>query len=132
MIWNVMGLLPQALEIIFEVQRKGIKYKKINKLSNLQNTFFSFFFIFGPLLFSNLITFFLFTLNNLKCYRSVIRSSTNDFNSNINKTTYKDFFGCLGTNLCNVPWFFFWVLNPLYFGGPLLSQFFFFLTILMC
>jgi hypothetical protein len=30
-----MGMLPQALEIIFEVQRK-----KRNKLSNLQNTFF--------------------------------------------------------------------------------------------
>ncbi len=40
-------MLPPALEIIFEMYLgKGImkKKKEINKLSNLQNTFFSFFF----------------------------------------------------------------------------------------
>jgi hypothetical protein len=36
-----MGVLPQVLEIIFEVQRKmnNEKNKKRNKFSNLQNTF---------------------------------------------------------------------------------------------
>jgi hypothetical protein len=37
-----MGVLPQALEIIFEVKRKSDneKIKKKNKFSNLQNAFF--------------------------------------------------------------------------------------------
>jgi hypothetical protein len=38
-----MGVLPQVLEIIFEVQRKRNNEKnnkKKNKLSNLQNVFF--------------------------------------------------------------------------------------------
>jgi hypothetical protein len=42
-----MGALPQALEIIFEVQRKTSdenNNKKKNKLFNLQNMFFFFFF----------------------------------------------------------------------------------------
>jgi len=40
-----MGALPQALEIIFEMQTKGSNEKitkKKKKLSNLQNTFFFF------------------------------------------------------------------------------------------
>jgi hypothetical protein len=39
-----MGVLPQALEIIFEVQRKIINEKitRKKKLSNLQNAFFFF------------------------------------------------------------------------------------------
>jgi hypothetical protein len=52
-----MGTLFQAVEIIFEVQRKRIKEKMTrekNKLSNLQNMFF---FFFGPFPLSNLITF---------------------------------------------------------------------------
>jgi hypothetical protein len=56
-----MGALPQALEIIFQVQGKRSNekfYKKKNKLSNFKNMFFFFIFLlFGPLLFSNLITF---------------------------------------------------------------------------
>jgi hypothetical protein len=55
-----MGTLPQALEIIFEVQRKKSiekNNKKKNKLSILQNAFFFIFLLFGPLLFSNLIIF---------------------------------------------------------------------------
>jgi hypothetical protein len=49
-----MGMLPQVLKIIFEVQRKmNNEKKKINKLSNLQKKKF----LFGPLLLSNLITF---------------------------------------------------------------------------
>jgi len=36
-----MGVLPQALKIVFEVKKKGVmkNNKKRNKLSNLQNTF---------------------------------------------------------------------------------------------
>jgi len=52
---------PQALEIIFEVQRKRSNEKIIKKKTKaFQLTkciFFSSFFLFGPLLFSNLITF---------------------------------------------------------------------------
>jgi hypothetical protein len=62
-----MRVLPQALEIIFEVQIKKSneqnnkkKNHKLfnfkNKLFNLQNVFFIFP-LFGPLLFSNIITF---------------------------------------------------------------------------
>jgi hypothetical protein len=47
-----MGVLPQALEIIFEVQqmkRSNEKItRKIKKLSNLQTIFFSFFFSLNP------------------------------------------------------------------------------------
>jgi hypothetical protein len=53
-----MGALPQALEIIFEVQRKKSNKKsskKKRKLSKLQNTFY--FLPFGPLLLSELISF---------------------------------------------------------------------------
>jgi hypothetical protein len=44
-----MGALPQALEIIFEVQRKTSNKKnnkKKNKLSNLQNIYFILFYFF--------------------------------------------------------------------------------------
>jgi hypothetical protein len=40
---NVMGMLPQVLEILFKVQRKmnnEKNNKKRDKLSNLQNIFF--------------------------------------------------------------------------------------------
>jgi hypothetical protein len=60
-----MGVLPQALEIIFEEQRRRSNEKIIrrkNKLSNLQNAFFFSFLFFGPLLFSNLIIFLFFHL----------------------------------------------------------------------
>jgi hypothetical protein len=55
-----MGALPQALEIIFEVQRKRINEKitkRKNKLSNLENMFFFF-------LFSSLWTLLTFKLHN--------------------------------------------------------------------
>jgi hypothetical protein len=57
-----MGALPQALEIIFKVQRKknNEKIKEENKLSNLQNVFFFFFLLFKPLLFLNIRTFLFF------------------------------------------------------------------------
>jgi hypothetical protein len=37
------GALPQAVEIIFEMQRKRSNNNKKNKLFNLQNAFFFFF-----------------------------------------------------------------------------------------
>jgi hypothetical protein len=56
-----MGALPQALEIVFEVQRKRSNEKitrKKKKLSNLRNAFFFFcLLLFGPLLLLNIITF---------------------------------------------------------------------------
>jgi hypothetical protein len=39
-------------------------------------------------------------------------------NSNSNRTTYKDFFGCSGTSLCSIWWsFFFEFLTPFTLGG---------------
>jgi len=65
-----MRALPQAIEIIFEVQRKRSNEKitttKIS-FSVYKTRFLPL--LFAPLLLSNLITF-LFILNNLKCYRS--------------------------------------------------------------
>jgi hypothetical protein len=58
-----MRVLPQALEIIFEVQRKrsnGKIARRENKLFNLQNAFFCFFLLFGSLLFLKLLTFLFF------------------------------------------------------------------------
>jgi hypothetical protein len=53
MIQNVMGVLFQALEIIFEMQKKrsNEKIRKKKKLFNLQNTFFLFFFLWTPFTF---------------------------------------------------------------------------------
>jgi len=59
MIQNIMGLLPQALEIIFEVQRKKSNEKDSKmkyKLFNLQMCFFLFSSLW-TLLLLNLITF---------------------------------------------------------------------------
>jgi hypothetical protein len=53
-----MGALPQALEIIFEVQKKRINEKITRKKEAFQFTkhvLFLFFLLFGPLLLSNLI-----------------------------------------------------------------------------
>jgi hypothetical protein len=97
-----MGALPQALEIIFEVQRKknnDKSNKKKNKHFNLQNVFFFCSFLFGPLLPSNLITFLFLT--HLKWFQVIqerhLKFYKLSWNFNSNKTTYKEFFGCLGT-----------------------------------
>ncbi len=66
-----MSALPEALEIIFEVQckRSNEKNNKTkNKLYNFRNAFFPP--LFGALLFSNLISF-LFISIDLKCYRNI-------------------------------------------------------------
>jgi hypothetical protein len=49
-----------------------------------------------------------------KCHMKFYKSS---LNSNSNRGTYKEFFGCLGVEFCCVWWFVFWVLDPLYFWG---------------
>jgi hypothetical protein len=65
-----MGVLPQVLEMIFEVQRKRINEKitrRIISFSKLQNTFFSFLLFFGTFLLSDLVTFlFLIHFNQFK------------------------------------------------------------------
>jgi hypothetical protein len=65
-----MGVLPQALEIIFEVQRKMINEKisrKKKSFPTYKRRFFFFFLLFGPLLPSNLIAFiFLIHLKQFK------------------------------------------------------------------
>jgi hypothetical protein len=66
-----MGAVPQALEIIFEVQRKKINEnitRKKKSFPTLKKLFFNFFNLpFGPLLLSNLITFlFLIHFKQLK------------------------------------------------------------------
>jgi hypothetical protein len=80
-----MGALPQVLEIIFEVQRKKSN-EKINRKEKKSFSTHKFYFILfhfilfllvRPLLFSNLITFFLFILNNLKRYKSATSSFIN-------------------------------------------------------
>jgi hypothetical protein len=64
-----MGALLQALEIIFQVQRKKNNEKLTRKKKAFQ-LIKRIFFLFEPLLLSNLITF-LSILNDLKCYRNV-------------------------------------------------------------
>jgi len=61
-----MGVLPQVLEIIFEAPRKRINEKLTqNKLSNIQNAFFSLSFSFDPSYFqTSQLSDFLFILNN--------------------------------------------------------------------
>jgi hypothetical protein len=113
-----MWVLPQAVEIIFEVQRKRSNEKITRKKKSFstykKRMFFFFSFLFGPLLLLNLIIFyFLFILNNLKCYKNIPWSFTNHFSTNNNGATYKEFFECLGTGLCNVWSFFFWSFWPL-------------------
>jgi hypothetical protein len=75
-----MGTLAQALEIIFEVQRKRINEKITKKEKAFQLTKSGFFLLFRALLLSNLITF-LFLIhykqfkmlqeNHLKFYKIV-------------------------------------------------------------
>jgi len=60
-----MGMLPQVLEIIFEVQRK-MSNEKITRreisFPTYKTRFFFLFFLFGPLLLSKFVTF-LFLVN---------------------------------------------------------------------
>jgi hypothetical protein len=94
-----MGALPQALEIIFEVQMKRSN-KKIarRKISFPTHKMRLFFLLFGPLSFSKLLTFsFLIQFKRFKvlweCHLQFYKSS---LNSSSNKATYENFFDCSG------------------------------------
>jgi hypothetical protein len=68
MLW---GVLPQALEIIFEVQRKRSNEKKKTRKKRafqLTNRVFFFFSLFGFQI--SELSYFLFIYDNLKCYLS--------------------------------------------------------------
>jgi len=74
-----MGMLPRALEIIFEVKMKmsNIKIARKKKAFQIKKGFFSIFFSLDPSYFQSFkLSHFLFILNNLKCYGSVTFSST--------------------------------------------------------
>jgi hypothetical protein len=77
----LLGALPQAVEIIFEVQMKRSNEKIAGqKKKAFQLTKHFFFFSLDPLYLKNFqLSPFLFILNDLKCYRSVTFSSTNHF-----------------------------------------------------
>jgi hypothetical protein len=66
-----MGMLPQVLKIIFEVQRK-MSNERITIIEIIFSTYKTrFFFSFGPLVLSNLITFLLLIhFKQFKMYRS--------------------------------------------------------------
>jgi len=131
-----MGVLFQVLKIIFKVQREMSNGKITRKeigFPTYKTWFFSFFFSFGPLLLSNLIPF-LFPFHfkwfkvlkerHLKFYKLYL-------NFDNNKTTYKEFCGCLGTSLCNIWWFVFLFFTPLFWGAinfSNLSHFWWFLV----
>jgi len=128
-----MGVLLQVLKIIFEVQREMSNGKITRKEINFPTYKTWFFFSFGPLLLSNLIPFlFLFHFkwfkvlkkHHLKFYKLLL-------NFNNNKTTYKEFCGCLGTGLCNIWWFVFKFLTPLFWGAINFSNLFHFLRFLV-
>jgi hypothetical protein len=70
-IQNVTGAPSQALQVIFETQSQGISPKRAVKkirFCELQNTFFLHF---DPPIFKpHNFFYFLFILNDLKCYRN--------------------------------------------------------------
>jgi hypothetical protein len=73
-----MGALPQALKIIFEVQRINEKITRRKISFPTYKTCFFFFLLFGPLFLSNPgLSYFLFILNDLKCYKNIAWSSIN-------------------------------------------------------
>jgi hypothetical protein len=79
---------------------------------------FFFFLLFGPLLFSNLVTFLFFI--PFKQFKSAIGAQPEVLqiilNSDSKRATYKVFLGCLGTAFDSVRWFFFCVvLTPFIF-----------------
>jgi hypothetical protein len=93
-----MGALPQALEIIFEVQMKRrnekIARRKISFPTHKTRFFFLFFLLFGPLLLSKLLTFsFPIHFKRFKVlYEHHLQSYYLSWNFNTNKATYKEFF----------------------------------------
>jgi hypothetical protein len=137
-IQNVRGVLFQAIEIIFEMQRKRCNEKNNktkNNLSNLQNMVF-FFSLFGPLLLSNLIILLFFIHFQWfkvlqECHLKFCKSY---LNSDSNRATYKDFFECSEISLCIVVFcgFFFEFLTLYTLGGHNFIIFNLFFTMLLC
>ncbi len=112
-----MGGLCQAVEIIFGVQRirsnGKITRRKISFPTYKIHFFFPFFSLFGPLLFSNLITFlFLIHLKILKCYRSA-----NLWTLIATKQHTKIFFGVRELTFVVFDGLFFEFLTPFTLGG---------------
>jgi hypothetical protein len=107
------------------------KYQVNKKLSNLQNTFFFVFFLFEPLLFSNLITF-LFLIYFKRCkllwehHLKFYKSSWN-FNSKIQHTRH--FLGVWELAFVVFDGFFFDFLTPSTLGGCNFLNSIMFLTI---
>jgi hypothetical protein len=101
-----MEVLPQALQIIFEVQWKKINEKitRRKKKFQLPNTFCFFLpLLLDPSYFETSdLSYFLFILNDLKCYMSATKVLQINLNSISNRATHKKFFGCLGVSLCIV------------------------------
>jgi hypothetical protein len=119
---NVMGALLWALEIIFEVQRKRSNEKITRRKISLPTYKTCFFFplIIGTLLLSNLITFLFFIhFKRFKVLQCTIWSSTNHLGTLITtKQHTRNLFWCLRISFVMFGGLFFWILNPLYFGGP--------------
>jgi hypothetical protein len=118
-------MLPPALEIIFEMERKRNNDKRVRKKKKkktfqlAKHVFFFFHLLFGPFLLSKLQTFsFLVHFKQFKVLLEWHFQFYKSFwNSNNNKATYKEFFGCLGTSFVTFIDLFLWVLNPSNFGG---------------
>jgi len=94
-----MGVLPQAPEIIFEVQMKmsneKIARKKKRIFPTYKTRFFFFFFLFGPLLHSKLLTFsFLIHFKQFKMLQErQLKFYKSSWNFNSNTAKFKEFFG---------------------------------------
>jgi hypothetical protein len=77
MIQNDMGVLPQVLKIIFQVQRKRNNEKIARRKINFETYKMCFFFL-EPSYFQSLyLSHFLFILDDLKFYRSTTLNSIN-------------------------------------------------------
>jgi uncharacterized membrane protein len=98
-------VLLQAPEIIFEVQMRRSNEKKTRrKISYLTYKAPFFFLLFRPLLLLNFITF-LFLIHFKRFLNAIgIRPKVLQiiFDSNSNRSTYEEFFGCLGTGFGTV------------------------------
>jgi hypothetical protein len=117
-----MRALPQALEIIFEVQMKRSNQKIVRKKKAFQLTkyiFFPFFFSLDHSYFQSfLLSHFLFILNNLKCYKNVTWNSTNHFWILITTEQYtKNFLGVQKSTFVMLSDFFFEFLTPFTLWG---------------
>jgi len=93
-------------------QKRAVKKVRFIELQNI------FFFILTPLTFKPHNFLFFIHFNNLKWYKSTTWSSTNHvWTLKATEQYTLNFFRCLGTDLCSVLWFVFWVFDTLYFGG---------------